>query len=131
VKQSEAVRALGALAAAFRTTIPDETLAVWSTMLADVEAQDLGVAIGDLARGSRFLPSIAEILEECGVARRARLGGAEARAALPEVDGVTLAEAAAQDPDLRAALDRLHARGAPSGPVGEAFQTLDEVDADG
>jgi hypothetical protein len=78
----QALGIVAALAAYFpRSRIADETRTAWAAALAEHDVLDGLAAANALGRSSRFLPALAELLDETRRAQAARIGSVPA---LPE-----------------------------------------------
>lgn len=125
MNQHEAITAIATLQAAFPSMrLPDSTVTMWSTLLAEPEHHfelvDAQAAAGMLAMQTTRLPSLREFTDAITAARYSRLAKV---AGLPEPVGevVSLADFVKANPEYR---DRLRKMG---GLIGDALKA--EADA--
>ncbi len=59
------LKAMSFLGVSYGKEFDDETLSVWYTFFTDVEIEDFKEAIKQLVVNKKFIPSIAEIIDEC------------------------------------------------------------------
>lgn len=73
MKQSEAVRIVGLLNGYFPARpIPQETVALWATELAPFRYDDALTAVRAIGTNARFMPALAELLDDVRDAQRER-----------------------------------------------------------
>lgn len=63
--KKEFTKAMSFLGVSYGKEFNDETLAVWYTFFVNVEIDDFKEAIKRLIANNKFMPSIAEIIDEC------------------------------------------------------------------
>lgn len=81
--------------------LPESTVEIWASEFEAFEVEDVMVAVQQLGRTSKNLPSLQDVLEEATDARNAR--SMRRRRALPEgeSDGVSFAEYLETHPEMR------------------------------
>jgi hypothetical protein len=102
MRESEAIRVVSMLGAAFNRDLGEDTMVLWARSLTDCEMVDAVEAIEVAMQAGRFLPSLAELLDLIRDCRNTRLKNATP-ALPPSRPGrvYTLAEHLATHPEDR------------------------------